>query len=52
MAWQLIYTRLAQKDAQKLVSSGLKDKAKESLKVVENNPFQNSPPYRKLGGEK
>lgn len=51
MTWQLVYTRQAQKDAQKLASSGLKDKAKELLKVVENNPFQNPPPYEKLVGD-
>lgn len=51
MTWQLIYTKQAQKDAQKLASSGLKEKAKELLKVVEINPFQNSPPYEKLVGD-
>ena len=51
MSWQLVYTRQAQKDAQKLAASGLKDKAKELLKVVENNPFQNPPPDEKLVGD-
>lgn len=51
MTWQIIYTRQAQKDAQKLASSGLKDKARELLKVVELNPFQNPPPYEKLVGD-
>ena len=51
MTWQLIYTKQAQKDAQKLASSGLKEKAKELLKVVESNPYQNPPPYEKLVGD-
>lgn len=51
MTWQLIYTRQAQKDAQKLASSGLKEKAKELLKIVESNPYQNPPPYEKLVGD-
>ena len=51
MIWQIIYTKQAQKDAQKLASSGLKEKAKELLKVVELNPFQNPPPYEKLVGD-
>jgi Txe/YoeB family toxin of toxin-antitoxin system len=51
VTWQLIYTKQAQKDAQKLASSGLKEKAKELLKVVESNPYQNPPPYEKLVGD-
>ena len=51
MSWQLVYTRQAQKDAQKLAASGLKDKAKELLKVVENNPLQNPPPYERPVGD-
>ena len=51
MSWQLIYTKQAQKDAKKLASSGLKDKAKNPLKVVELNPYQNSPSYEKLVGD-
>ena len=51
MTWQLIYTRQAQKDAQKLASSGLKEKAKELLQLVASNPYQNPPPYEKLVGD-
>lgn len=51
MSWQLIYTRQAQKDARKLAESGLKDKALALLKLLENNPFQNPPPYEKLVGD-
>lgn len=51
MTWQLIYTKQAQRDAQKLASSGLKEKAKDLLKIVASNPFQNPPPYEKLVGD-
>lgn len=51
MTWQLVYTKQAQKDAQKLASAGLKEKAKELLKVVEANPFQSPPTYEKLVGD-
>lgn len=51
MTWQLIYTKQAQKDAQKLAASGLKEKAKELLKIVESSPYQNPPPYEKLVGD-
>ena len=51
MTWQLVYTKQAQKDARKLASSGLKDKAKALLQIVEANPYQNSPSYEKLVGD-
>ncbi len=51
MTWKLYYTKQAHKDARKLASSGLKDKAQELLRVIENNPYQNPPPYEKLVGD-
>ncbi|MFS1702409.1 Txe/YoeB family addiction module toxin [Alteromonas sp. AMM-1] len=51
MTWQLVYTKQAQKDAKKLSSSGLKEKAKDLLNIVANNPYQNPPPYEKLVGD-
>lgn len=51
MNWQLVYTKQAQKDAQKLAAAGLKDKAKALLAVIQENPFQNPPPYEKLVGD-
>jgi Txe/YoeB family toxin of toxin-antitoxin system len=49
--WELRYTKLAQKDAMKLVSANLKDKARELLKIISENPYQNPPPYEKLVGD-
>jgi Txe/YoeB family toxin of toxin-antitoxin system len=51
VTWQLVYTRQAQKDAKKLASSGLKEKARELLRVIAVNPLQNPPPYEKLVGD-
>ena len=51
MTWRLYYTKQAQKDARKLASSGLKHKAEELLRVLQNDPFQNPPPYEKLVGD-
>ena len=51
VTWTLHYTKQAQKDARKLASSGLKDKAQELLRIIENNPFQTPPPYEKLVGD-
>ena len=49
--WQLYYTKQAQKDARKLASSGLKKKAQELLKIIEQDPCQNPLPYEKLVGD-
>ncbi len=51
MAWQLYFTRQAEKDAPKLAAVGLKSKAEALLKILETNPFQNPPPYEKLVGD-
>jgi Txe/YoeB family toxin of toxin-antitoxin system len=51
VTWTLYYTKQAQKDARKLASSGLKEKAQELLRIIENNPFQTPPPYEKLVGD-
>ncbi|MBU1296146.1 MAG: Txe/YoeB family addiction module toxin [Gammaproteobacteria bacterium] len=51
MTWKLIYTKQAQKDAKKLVSSGLKPKAQELLSLVAQDPFQKPPPFEKLIGD-
>ena len=51
MTWKLVYTKQAKKDAKKLAQSGLKPKAEELLEILQNNPFQNPPPYEKLVGD-
>ncbi len=51
MTWRVVFTKQAQKDAHKLASSELKDKAQALLAVVSQNPFQNPPPYEKLVGD-
>ena len=51
MTWTIIYTKQAQKDAKKLSSSNLKQKAIELLEVLKNDPYQTPPPYEKLVGD-
>ncbi len=51
MRWQVVFAKHAQKDAQKLAASGLKAKVQELLGVIQDNPFQNPPPYEKLVGD-
>jgi toxin YoeB len=51
VSWDLAYTKQAQKDAKKLASSSLQDKAQTLLDIIQINPFQNPPPYEKLVGD-
>jgi len=51
VSWQIVYSKHAQKDAKKLATAGLKDKAKDLLAVLAADPFQNPPPYEKLVGD-
>ena len=51
MAYELLYTSQARKDAKKLASSGLKTRALELLEILAKNPFQNPPPYEALVGD-
>lgn len=51
MIWKLYYTKQAQKDARKLASSELKNKAQELLQIIEQDPYQKPPPYEKLIGD-
>jgi len=49
--WTIYYTKQAKKDAKKLSSSDLKDKAKSLLEIIQLNPYQNPPAYEKLVGD-
>jgi toxin YoeB len=49
--WKLFYTKQAQKDAKKLASATLKDKALDILNILENDPYQSPPTYEKLVGD-
>ncbi len=51
MSWKLVYTKAAQKDAEKLSKFGLKDKALKILEILKDDPFQNPPSYEKLVGD-
>ena len=51
MSWEIIYTKQAQKDAQKLAAVGLKDKALRLLELLKSDPYQNPPSYEKLIGD-
>ena len=49
--WEIYYTKQAKRDSKKLASAGLKNKAMELLSIIQENPYQNPPPYEKLVGD-
>ena len=49
--WKLVYTKQAQKDAKKLKSSNLQEKAIGILKILEEDPLMSPPHYEKLVGD-
>jgi Txe/YoeB family toxin of toxin-antitoxin system len=49
--WKIVYTNRAQKDACKLASAGLKDKAIELLELLKHDPYKNPPSFEKLVGD-
>ena len=51
MTWKVVFTKQAQKDASKLASSGLKDKAQSLIDALKQDPFQSPPSYEKLIGD-
>lgn len=51
VAWRVVFTRQAQKDAKKLAASGLRPKAELLLDLLRRNPFHTPPPHEKLVGD-
>jgi len=51
VSWSLVYTRQAQKDAEKLPAAGLKPKAEALLAILAENPYQTPPTFEKLVGD-
>jgi Txe/YoeB family toxin of toxin-antitoxin system len=49
--YKIIYSSQAQKDAKKVNQSGLKDNIQKIIEILQNNPYQNPPPYEKLLGD-
>ena len=49
--WRLAFTKQAQRDAKKVAQSGLKPQALKLLALLQDNPYQNRPPYEKLVGD-
>ena len=51
MNWAIVFTKQAQKDAQKIAASNLKAQTQRLLDILAINPFQKPPPYEKLVGD-
>ena len=51
VTWNVVFTRQAQKDAQKLAAAGLKTNALHLLGILASDPYQNPPPFEKLIGD-
>lgn len=49
--YKIVFTRTAVKDAQKLKSARLGEKAKALIAVIRENPYQTPPSYEKLVGD-
>ena len=51
MAWQVVFTKQASKDAKKLAASGLRNNAERLLAILADNPYQTPPSFEKLLGD-
>lgn len=49
--YKVVFTKQAQKDAEKLSASGLKAKTEQLIKILRKNPYQTPPFYEKLVGD-
>jgi len=49
--WRVVFTKQAQKDAKKIAASELRSKVEHLLSILQENPFQNPPPFEKLVGD-
>ena len=50
VAYRILYSKIAVKDAKKLSAANLANKAQKLIEIIRANPFQNPPPYEKLVG--
>ena len=50
-AWQIVFTKQAQKDARKLAASGLRPSGEKLLEILRTDPWQQPPRFEKLVGD-
>ena len=51
MKWRVVFTKQAQKDAERLAAAGLRSRAERLLDILRENPYQSPPPFEKLVGD-
>ena len=49
--YEIVYTRKAKKDIEKIKQSTINKKANSLNEVIKSNPYQTPPPYEKLLGD-
>ena len=49
--YNIVYSSQAQRDAKKAAKSGLKNNIQKIIGILQNNPYQNPPPFEKLLGD-
>ncbi len=49
--YQIVFTKQAQKDAEKIKKNNLKDKVEKLLEILKDDPYKNPPSYEKLVGD-
>jgi toxin YoeB len=47
----LLFSKEAQKDAEKIKHSNLSEKCKHLIEIIKNDPFEKTPPFEKLMGD-
>jgi len=50
-SWRVVFTKQAQKDAQRIAQSNLRLKAEELIALLREDPFRSPPRYEKLVGD-
>ena len=50
-SWNVVFTKAAQKDAEKLLSARLKPKTEQLLAILREDPYRSPPPFEKLVGD-
>lgn len=48
--WEIFLSKKAIADLEKIKNAGLEEKVSSLLKILQDNPFTNPPPYEKLVG--
>ena len=49
--YKMLFSKEAQKDAEKIKHSNLCEKCKHLVEIIKNDPFEKTPPFEKLMGD-